>query len=134
MAPLLTVVAGLFAVGAAAGAYAAFAPRPPRAEGSQPDLEPALEMEPVPIAGRFGEFDALAESARCDLIFSMGAIDDEASRSLLLHALDDPSEAVALAAARAFARAGSIGEVHRYASERPGHRTHALLQTLAMLE
>ncbi|MHB8230827.1 MAG: hypothetical protein ACYDG0_08615 [Vulcanimicrobiaceae bacterium] len=128
MAPLLTVVAGLFAVGAAAGAYAAFAPRPPRAEGSEPDLEP------VPIAGRFGEFDALAESARCDLIFSMGAIDDEASRSLLLHALDDPSEAVALAAARAFARAGSIGEVHRYASERPGHRTHALLQTLAMLE
>ncbi len=126
MAPLLTVVVGLFAVGAAAGAYAAFAPRPPRAEGSEP--------EPVPSAGRFGEFAALAESARCDLIFSMGAIDDEASRSLLLHALDDPSEAVALAAARAFARAGSIGEVRRYASERPGHRTHALLQTLAMLE
>ncbi len=130
MAPLLTVVAGLFAVGAAAGAYAAFAPRPPRAEGSQPHPEPG----PLPIAARFGEFGALPESARCDLIFSMGAIDDEASRSLLLHALDDPSEAVALAAARAFARAGSIGEVHRYASERPGHRTHALLQTLAMLE
>ena len=132
MAPLLTVVAGLFAVGAAAGAYAAFAPRPPRAEGSQPHPEP--EPESLPIAARFGEFGALPESARCDLIFSMGAIDDEASRSLLLHALDDPSEAVALAAARAFARAGSIGEVHRYASERPGHRTHALLQTLAMLE
>ena len=132
MAPLLTVVAGLFAVGAAAGAYAAFAPRPPRAEGSQPHPEP--EPEPLPIAARFGEFGALPESARCDLIFSMGAIDDEASRSLLLHALDDPSEAVALAAASAFARAGSIGEVHRYASERPGHRTHALLQTLAMLE
>ncbi len=126
MAPLVTVVIGLFAVGIAAGAYAAFAPRLPRAEGSPP--------EPIPSAGRFGEFAALAESARCDLIFSMGAIDDEASRSLLLHALDDPSEAVALAAARAFARAGSIGEVHRYASERPGHRTRTLLQTLAMLE
>ena len=45
------------------------------------------------------EFATLSEAARCDLIFAVADLQDECADGLLLHALDDPSEPVALAAA-----------------------------------
>lgn len=61
-----------------------------------------------------GEFANLSDAERCDLVFAVAALDDEASRGLLARALDDPSEAVALAAARGLAHQGERETLERY--------------------
>ncbi len=70
------------------------------------------------------EFAALDEQERCDLVFAMGAINEESSNDLLLRALGDPSQTVALAAAHALARNGRQAEVKRRleAEERRGSK------------
>jgi hypothetical protein len=71
------------------------------------------------------EFAHLSDAQRCDLIFAVAALDDEASRRLLVRALDDPSEAVALAAARGLAR-GNRDALERYLTACPQERARAL--------
>lgn len=124
-------------IGVAIGAYALLAPRahtpePPAAAPPPP---------PEPLATGTGwtqeagdEFAGLSESARCDLIFAVGDLDDEQSHRLLLHALDDPSDAVSLAAAHALVRRGSTDAVDAYARAHPGERAERIVTTLALME
>jgi HEAT repeat protein len=91
--------------------------------------------EPVaPWAQAAGdEFTDLSESQRCDLVFAVGALGDEASQRLLERALDDPSEAVALAAACELARAGRAGIVEAYLAVHPGERAQHIAHTVDLL-
>jgi hypothetical protein len=77
------------------------------------------------------EFADLSEADRCDLVFAVAALDDPRSQRLLEHALDDPSEAVALAAARAMANRGRTPELERYLA-RPGERSRRIAATLRL--
>jgi HEAT repeat protein len=60
------------------------------------------------------EFDSLSDAERCDLIFALAVLEDETSARLLVRALDDPSEAVALAAACALARRGGSAALEHH--------------------
>ncbi|HEY8297817.1 MAG TPA: hypothetical protein VIG32_07340 [Candidatus Baltobacteraceae bacterium] len=138
MAALLWLLVALFILGAAIGAYALLAPR-----RSVPAL-PAPAPEPAPEPLRLStsewtseaghEFAGLSESARCDLIFAVAALEDERSHRLLAHALDDPADPVALAAAHALARNGHREDVVDYARTHPGVRADTLERTLSLLD
>ncbi len=138
MSALLLVLLAVFLIGAALGVYALAAPRrghttaaatpvgdlavePPRADESWSEQ-----------AGR--EFSGLSETARCELVFAVAALDDAPARQLLLAALDDPCEAVTLAAAHALAKSGRICDVQTYASAHPGPRADRVLETVALLQ
>jgi hypothetical protein len=92
---------------------------------------------PAPIAGwaqtAGEEFGNLSEAERCDLVFAVAALDDTDSQELLERALDDPSETVALAAARALARLGRTATLERYFAGRPGERARRIARTLDLL-
>jgi hypothetical protein len=79
------------------------------------------------------EFAALPEAERCDVVFAAAALEDEDSAGLLRSALDDPSEAVALAAARGLLNRGLAPTVDEYLQRHPGDRTRRLSQTLALI-
>jgi hypothetical protein len=80
------------------------------------------------------EFSALSEAERCDLIFAVAALDDERCQQLLVRALDDPSEAVALAAARSLARHGGSACLERYLAARCDERGRALRLLVEILQ
>ncbi len=85
-------------------------------------------------AGAAGqEFAALSEAERCDLIFAVAALDDAPSEQLLARALDDPSEAVALAAACSLARLGHSATLERYLARCSRERAQRISQTLELL-
>lgn len=134
----LLILLGL--IGAALGLYAFMAPKkaPVLVSPVAPPPDRTGEGDPVDDdvfwtneAG--SEFSGLSESARCDLIFAVAALDDETSVRLLVHALDDPSHTVALAAAHALARSGRLDEVRAYARGHDGPRSEELLQLLGLL-
>ncbi len=77
------------------------------------------------------EFAHLSEADRCDLVFAVAALEDARSQRLLEDALDDPSEAVALAAARAMTQRGRNAELERYLA-RPGERSRRIAATLEL--
>lgn len=134
MTPILIILVLVFVAGAIVGAYALLAPRAaPVQTPARAPLEPvAGGTEWTREAGE--EFAELSESARCDLIFAVAELDDARSRQLLEHALDDPSEAVALAAAHALARRGANETIEAYAQRRPGERSERLARTLELLD
>lgn len=80
------------------------------------------------------EFGGLSEAARCDLVFAVAALDDERSQKLLEHALNDPAEAVSLAAAHALAGHGRRALVETFLASRPGARADRIAQALALLD
>lgn len=80
------------------------------------------------------DFAGLSESARCDLVFAVAALDDDRSQHLLEHALNDPAEAVSLAAAHALAAKGRRGYVDAYFAEHPGTRADRIAQALSLLD
>jgi hypothetical protein len=135
MTIVVAILAIVFLAGVAIGLYAWAAPRrePVPAEPPEPasaPFEPNLSW--TTEAG--DEFAGLSESARCDLIFAVSDLADERSARLLEHALDDPSDAVALAAAHALARRGSTDSVMQYAQRHPGERAERILSTLTLLQ
>jgi hypothetical protein len=79
------------------------------------------------------EFAALPEPARCDMIFAAAALDGDDSATLLRFALDDPSEAVALAAARALLGRGNAQAVDEYLERHPGDRTERISRVLSLV-
>lgn len=79
------------------------------------------------------EFAGLSEAARCDLVFAVAALDDERSQKLLEYALNDPAEAVSLAAAHALAGHGRRPVVDAYLKSHPGPRADRIAQALALL-
>lgn len=143
MSTIAIILAGIFAVGVLIGIYAWLAPRAPakpaalaeeQQEVSAPDL-PQASPSPGDWTAQAGEeFAGLTESARCDLIFAVAHLDDERSHHLLVHAMDDPSDAVATAAAHALAQRGAAREVQHYAEQHPGERAERILETVALLQ
>lgn len=131
------IVAGLvfiLIVGVALGVYAFMAPR--RAEKLEAQ---AAVREPVQAATGWSdetenEFAGLSEAARCDLVFAVATLEDERSQQLLEHALADPAEAVALAAAHALASSGRHAVVESYLARSPGPRADRISDTLALLD
>jgi hypothetical protein len=79
------------------------------------------------------EFGGLSEAERCDLVFALAALDEPGSQALLERALEDPSETVALAAARALSRLGRTATLERYFAARPGERTRRIARSLELL-
>ncbi|MGB8521020.1 MAG: hypothetical protein WCD38_12740, partial [Candidatus Tumulicola sp.] len=79
------------------------------------------------------DFAGLCESERCDVVFALGALEDDASQPLLERALGDSSEAVALAAAHALTRRGGSACVERYFAANPGERASRISAALAVL-
>lgn len=80
------------------------------------------------------EFAGLSEAERCDLVFAVAALDDGDSRQLLARALDDPSEAVALAAAHALVRRGGLATLNGYLAALPSERARALRFLVEILD
>lgn len=134
MTPVLVILGILFCAGVALGIYALRAPRAVVPEPEQlPPLEPwTASTDWTSEAG--AEFAGLSESARCDLIFAVADLQDERSHRLLEHALDDPSDAVALAAAHALLRRGDPATLDAYAQRHPGERSERLARTLELLD
>jgi HEAT repeat protein len=138
MTVILAILILVFVAGIGVGLYAWLAPRPVPVE--KPPVSPAVPPRETWTATtdwttQAGEeFGGLSESARCDLIFAVADLKDERSQQLLLHALDDPSEAVVLAAAHALARRGHGDAVQAYAQQHPGERAERIVQTLALME
>jgi hypothetical protein len=131
---LIFIILGVvLVIGIAIGLYAWLAPRAAEPAQAPQPLEPwHTSTDWTTQAG--DEFSGLAESARCDLIFAVSDLNDERSQQMLIHALDDPSDAVALAAAHALARRGETEAVSDYAQRHPGERAQSILQTLALLQ
>jgi hypothetical protein len=126
------VLVVVFVAGILLGAYALMAPRR-RAEPSralQRDEDRSDSGWPE-SAGT--EFASLSESARCEMIFAVSGLEGERAQRLLEHALDDPSEAVALAAAHALASRGGSAVVDEYLAAHPGERADRIAGTLALL-
>jgi len=134
MTIVVVAIALLFVVGAVLGAYALLAPRKTHAQ--QNAIAPMKPWSSTTDWTREAgaEFAELSESARCDLIFAVADLDDERSQRLLSHALDDPSDAVALAAAHALVRRGESQSVSAYAQLHPGERSERLARTLELLD
>jgi len=128
VAALLVLVAGVLL-----GVYAWLAPR--RVAESARAREGAPLQATTAWTNEAGaEFAGLSEAARCDLVFAVAALDDERSQKLLEHALDDPAEAVSLAAAHALAGHGRRSLVDAYLASHPGARADRIAQALALLD
>jgi hypothetical protein len=119
--------------GAALGIYARIAPR------RSAEAVRVREGKPLHATTDWtneagAEFAGLSESARCDMIFAVAALDDERSQRLLEHALSDPAEPVALAAAHALTSQGRRGLVDSFLGEHPGARADRIAQALSLLD
>jgi hypothetical protein len=129
----LAVLIGIVVIGAAVAAYAIFAPRRKAEHVRTPQRSPMVaDTGWTSAAGT--EFAGLSESARCDMIFAVAALDDDASQHLLEHALGDPAEAVTTAAAHALVSHGRSDVVERYLAAHPGERADRIAATLALLQ
>jgi hypothetical protein len=130
---MLLIVIGVAVVGAAVAAYAFFAPRRQAEHVRTPERSP-LSAQTGWTSAAGDEFAGLSESARCDMIFAVAALDDDASRHLLEHALGDPAEAVATAAAHALVTHGQTSVVESFLAAHPGERTDRIAAILALLQ
>ncbi|HEY2476894.1 MAG TPA: hypothetical protein VGI19_19085 [Candidatus Cybelea sp.] len=79
------------------------------------------------------QFDKLSEVQRVDFIFAIATLEDPSTTALLEHALDDPCEAVALAAARALTNAGCAPRLERFFAAHRNQRSARLAQALELL-
>lgn len=130
---MTTAIILVIIVGALIGAYAFMAPRRAERVRAQQSGEPMrATTDWTNEAG--DEFAGLSESARCDLIFAVAALEDERSQQLLEHALNDPSEAVALAAAHVLISSGRQSVVQTFLARNPGRRADRIAQTLSLLD
>lgn len=128
MGPIAVALIVVVAIVAAVGLLLVLKPR--RKEPARVALDaPALQTD----AHWGDEFAGLSESARCDLVFAVAALDGERSHPILEHALGDPSEAVALAAAHALTSQRQTDVVKRYLAGHPGERAQRIAQTLDLL-
>jgi len=130
---VIAVLVVVLVIGIAIGVYAAIAPRREAAQRRARE-GPPLQATTDWTNEAGSEFSGLSESARCDLVFAVAALEDERSQALLEHALDDPAEPVALAAAHVLAGSGRRTLVERYLAGHPGLRADRIAQALALLE
>jgi hypothetical protein len=133
MSTIVIVLVAILIVGAGVGIFALVAPR--RAESKARTRHGPPLQATTDWTNEVGdEFAGLSESARCDMIFAVAALEDERSNRLLMHALNDPAEAVSLAAAHALAGNGRRLVVDQYLTANPGQRADRIAQALALLE
>ena len=85
------------------------------------------------LGGSIAQFANLSEAERCDFVFAIAALEDPSSLRLLERALEDPCEAVALAAAHALTTAGSTLSLERFFAAHPGRRTDRIAASLELL-
>ncbi len=133
MTTITIVLLVVLIAGVGIGAYAYLAPRRAPAERAV-RVTPPLTATTDWTHEAGDEFAGLSESARCDLVFAVGALEDARSQHLLEHALNDPAEAVSLAAAHALATNGRRSVVEAFLAQNPGTRADRLIQTLALLD
>ncbi len=133
MSTIVLVLAVVLLAGIALGAYAYLAPRRAAPTASAGDGTP-LEASTAWTSEAGEEFAELSESARCDLVFAVAALEDERSQRLLEHALGDPADAVATAAAHALAANGRRAAVEAFLARHPGARADRIAQTLSLLD
>jgi hypothetical protein len=130
---LVIVLLIVIAIAVCVGAYAWLSPE--RKAIEEPELQPNEPWQPdaawTAEAGE--EFATLSEAARCDLVFAVADLHDERADGLLLHALDDPSEPVALAAAHVLERRGAADRVRAHVKRHPGARAERIEETLSLL-
>jgi hypothetical protein len=134
MTVIIVILALVLVAGAALGIYAWRAPRADETAAPAAAMPRAWSATTDWTLGAGTEFAGLGEAARCDLIFAVADLRDEQSEQLLLHALDDPADAVALAAAHALVGRGRASAVEAYTREHPGERAERLTRTLALLD
>jgi hypothetical protein len=91
-----------------------------------PPSAPAASPRATWVQAAGDEFAELDDAERCDLIFAVAALSDERSHQLLILALDDPSESVALAAARELTRQGGGAALEEYLAAHPSERARTL--------
>jgi hypothetical protein len=133
VSPVATALLVVLVLGAGVALYAFLAPRRrAQRQTSAPERSP-LQVETEWNDATAQEFATLTEPARCDMIFAVAALDDRRSAQLLEFALGDPSEAVAVAAARALTARGRSGAVDAYLERHPGERAERIAHTLALL-
>ena len=133
MGPIAIALIVAFVLGAAVGLYALFAPRRKAEHEAVEAARPELRADTAWNATTAAEFGSLSEAARCDMIFAVATLDDERSLQLLEHAMDDSSETVALAAARALKERGQSDAVDAYLASHPGERAERIAHTLSLL-
>lgn len=129
------VIAVLFVLGVVLGVYAVIAPR--RSSG-QPTVLDRIEPKPLAVSTDWSidsgqTFASLSEAGRCDLIFAVAPLGDDRSKNLLVCALDDQSETVALAAAHALTSSGRADALEQFLQEHPGERASRISGTLSLL-
>jgi hypothetical protein len=129
---MLTLVISLLVALAIAITIVLYLRRPKSLHEPQPQPQPQSQASWAQAVG--DEFRELSEAERCDLIFAVATLADGKSESLLVRALDDPSEAVALAAAHALVRHGGATSLERYLAARPGERANALRFLVEILD
>ena len=127
------VILAVFVIGALLAIYAWKAPRRRR------ELAPVLHGPPSQAStawtsGAGEEFAGLSETERCEMVFAVAAFDDQRSHDVLEHALNDPAEPVATAAAHALASTGRRDVVARFLSAHPGERADRISALLALLD
>lgn len=127
------VLIAVILLGIAIGAYAYLAPRAKERAWNKREGE-ALQATTAWTHEAGDEFAGLSESARCDMIFAVAALDDERSQQLLEHALNDPAEAVAVAAAHVLNGSGRRNVVETFLMQHPGARADRISQTLSLLD
>lgn len=133
MGPVAIALIAAFAIGVVLGIYALFAPRRKAERESVEAARKDLRVDTGFNETTEIEFGSLPEAARCDMIFAASSLDDERSAHLLEHALNDPSETVALAAARALKERGHSDAVDAYLARNPGERAERIAHTLSLL-
>jgi len=133
MNTIVIILIAVLIAGAGIGVLALVAPR--RVDEARKRREgPPLQATTDWTNEAGDEFAGLTESARCDMIFAVVALEDDRSQRLLVHALNDPSEAVSLAAAHALAGSGRRGTVEAFLAAHPGQRADRITQALKLLE
>jgi hypothetical protein len=85
------------------------------------------------VASFPGDFGDLSEAERCDYVFALSALDDPGSFDLLRRAMDDPSDVVAIAAARSLVLAGRRDEVDALLAGRGDPRSQRIASALELL-
>jgi hypothetical protein len=130
---LVIVLLAIVAVAVCVGAYAWLSPSREIAGEDPPPPNDVWEPDPAWTAQAGEEFATLSEAARCDLVFAVADLQDERAEGLLLHALDDPSETVALAAAHILEKRGAADRVRARVKRYPGPRAQKIEETLELL-
>ena len=127
---LLIVVA----IAVCVGSYAWLSPERKAIEEPVPAPNEPWQPDDAWTAQAGEEFATLSEAARCDLVFAVADLHDERADGLLLHALDDPSEPVALAAAHVLDKRGAADRVRAHVKRHPGARAERIEETLSLLQ